>query len=122
MESIRTSTSGPSFELFDKIALTAHQSVHFVKKCEIYYIKGQGNYCQVFLQNREPIFVTKPLKKLEALLEKCYFFRVHQSYLVNLRHVAQISWEDGYFIIMDNDVQVPVARRRKDDLLQMFNL
>jgi two-component system LytT family response regulator len=106
---------------FDKIALASRQGIHLVRISEISHLEGEGNYTHVFLTKGDALFVTKPLRDLEELLPSSDFFRTHQSHLINLHYLAQISWEDGNYLIMENGEQVPLARRRKDELLRRIS-
>lgn len=70
--------------------------------------------------------VKATLKELEAKLPADKFFRVHRSFLVNLRAVKEIvPWFKGkYQLIMDDEgnKQVPVSRSKVDTVKEIFGL
>ncbi|MFN3382424.1 MAG: LytR/AlgR family response regulator transcription factor, partial [Runella zeae] len=61
--------------------------------------------------------VSRNLKEYEELLAPYHFVRVHNQYLVNLRHVKKYIKGEGGIIVMNDDTQIEVARRRKEDFL-----
>jgi len=57
------------------------------------------------------------LREMEAMLEKQYFVRCNNCYLVNLRYVTAV---DGYTISVDGE-QLTVSRPRKKEFLSALN-
>ena len=67
--------------------------------------------------------ITKNMKQVEELLYHDVFFRTHQSYIVNLNHVKEFHKNDGGYIMMEDNVSIPVSRINKKLLLEaMSNL
>lgn len=87
---------------------------------EILYLAGEVNYTRFTLESGEQILVSKTLKDYEHLLSGFGFFRIHQSYLINLRHVKQYTRGEGGTVTMNNNHELTVSRRRKADFLQKF--
>ena len=52
------------------------------------------------------------------MLAEYNFMRVHNSYLVNLRKVKKYVKTDGGYLIMENDLQVNISPRKRDDLIE----
>ena len=48
------------------------------------------------------------------------FFRIHQSHIINTDFISKVLKEDGGFVVMENGVKIPIARRRKDEFLDML--
>ena len=46
----------------------------------IIYLKSDGNYTSVFLENKEQIYLTRQLKDLELFLLHSLFLRVHRVF------------------------------------------
>ena len=61
--------------------------------------------------------VTKKLKEIDKILPEHYFFRIHNSYVINLNKIKAFIKNEGY-VIMDSDQKIPVARQRKSDFLE----
>ena len=66
--------------------------------------------------------VSRSIKEYEQLLEPYGFFRVHQSYLVHRDHVLSVLKKDGYQLLLTGQVQIPVSRLRKEQVLRWLQL
>jgi two-component system LytT family response regulator len=66
------------------------------------------------------ILVSKKIKEFEGALNiQNNFFRPHRSYIVNIKAIKQYVKQDGGYILLQNDVQIPLARERRDEFLQI---
>ncbi|MBL7756054.1 MAG: LytTR family transcriptional regulator [Chitinophagaceae bacterium] len=54
----------------------------------------------------------------ETLLEDSSFVRVHKSFLVNLQHIQEYIRGEGGSIIMTNNHEVEVSRRKKEAFIK----
>ncbi len=48
------------------------------------------------------------------------FYRVHKSYLINLEHIRRFEKAEGGYVILETDAKVPVASRKREELLELF--
>jgi len=103
-----------------RIALHSMDKVHFVMISDIVRCESQGSYTIFHLLNNEQILTTKNLREYEQLLEDHSFIRVHHSHLINFAYVREYVKRDGGFAIMADKSQVPVASRKRNDLLNMI--
>lgn len=103
-----------------KIGLATQEGISFVQLSEILWYKAESNYSLFHLINKEKIIISSPLKKYAELLEQHGFFRVHQSYLINLHHVSKYLKVDGGIVLMADGTEIPIARRRKDLFMEML--
>ena len=87
---------------------------------EIVYLRGEVNYTRFFLESGEKIMVSKTLRDYEKILTDFGYFRVHQSYLINLRHVTEYRRGEGGTVVLSNGHEVDVSRRRKKDFVASF--
>jgi two-component system LytT family response regulator len=103
---------------FDKKRITVNTDgkLLFLDVDDIIYVESDGNYSTLFLQSNKKIVVTKKLKEVDAMLPEHYFFRIHNSYIINLNKIKAFVKNEGY-VIMDSDHKIPVARKRKSDFL-----
>lgn len=99
-----------------KVSIPVDGKLLFLKPQEIIYCKSDGNYSTIFLENNEKLFLTKKLKEVEDLLSFDCFFRVHNSYLINLEKVKEFFKTDGY-LVLSNNKKIPVSRNRKNSFL-----
>ena len=87
---------------------------------EILYLEGEVNYTKFYLRGGKTILISKTLKEYENLLKEQGFLRVHQSYLINLHHVTQYIKGEGGQVVMSNQQELPVSRRKKSAFLKQF--
>ncbi len=87
---------------------------------EILYVQAEGNYSWFHLTNGEQILVSKTLKDYEQLLADFGFYRIHQSNLVNLRYIKRYLKGEGGSVVMTNDDELTVSRRKKAGFLKKF--
>ncbi|HEY6438210.1 MAG TPA: LytTR family DNA-binding domain-containing protein, partial [Ignavibacteriaceae bacterium] len=59
----------------------------------------------------------KPLLDYENLLGDAGFLRIHKSFLINLRHVKEYQRGEGGMVIMNNNSEIEVSRRKKEQFL-----
>lgn len=103
-----------------RISLKTADSIHIVPLQDIIYCQGDRGYTTFHLKNQPPILISKHLKEYEALLPKTQFFRSHQSYLINIHHILRYDKGDQNQVILSNKDAVPVAVRKKEQLLQVL--
>jgi two-component system LytT family response regulator len=99
-----------------KINVTNDGKMIFLNPDDIIYCESDGNYCTIFLENKEKIVLTQKLKFMEEKLAQLQFFRIHNSYLINLNKVKEFHKTDEY-VVLSNMVKIPVSRQKKSDFL-----
>ena len=87
-----------------------------IKFEDILFIKGLGNYVEIFLINNKRLVYYKTLKDLIDKLPD-EFMRVHNSNIINLRNVDSI--EDNHLIIGEH--KITIAKSYKECLLNSIN-
>ena len=105
---------------FRKIAFPTQHSVELVPLNNIMSCESSSNYTRVHLNNGQQMLVSKTLKDIEELLDMPPFFRVHHSYLVNLQYAVRYIKGEGGYLVLSNEVSVPVSRTRKEELLKVI--
>jgi len=103
-----------------KIILKTQESIHIIHLNEISYFESDGNYTTVYLINGKKIILSRTLREFEEMLKDQGFFRVHKSFLINLTTISRFDKGDGGFLVMEAGDRVPVASRKKDELLHLF--
>ncbi|WP_250435505.1 LytR/AlgR family response regulator transcription factor [Hanstruepera flava] len=99
-----------------RISINTDGKLVFLETDDIIYIESEGNYSTFVMNDNQKIVVTKKLKEVNAILPESYFFRIHNSYIVNLNKIKEFIKNDGY-VIMQSNYKIPVARQRKSDFL-----
>lgn len=104
----------------DRITLSSQEGLTFVKLENIMRLESDSNYTHFFLTTGEKITVPKSLKEYENILPTSKFFRTHQSHIVNLAYVKKYMREDGGYVLMEDGSEVLVARRRKEEFINVL--
>ena len=99
-----------------KITISTDGKLVFLETDHIIYIESDGNYSTFVMHDQQKIVVTKKLKEVNAILPENYFFRIHNSFIINLNKIKEFIKNDGYVVMETND-KIPVARQRKSDFL-----
>lgn len=104
-----------------KIALPLAGKTIFLNQDDIYYCKADGNYCEIYFKNGTKEMLSKKIKEVEAIINNNTFFRVHNSYLVNINYIKEFVKSDGQYLVLENGTTVPVSRSKKESLLQLMS-
>lgn len=115
LSNIKTSSNGSK-----KIVLKTQEFIHLVDIQSIIHCQSDNSYITFYLNTCKKIVITGKLKDYEEILEPHGFFRVHQSHLVNLHSISRFDKREGGFIIMNNEETVPVAQRKRQELIKIF--
>lgn len=103
-----------------KIALATKESIEFVAAEDIVCCSADSNYTVLYLTDGRKRIISKTLKDFEESLEPYRFYRAHNSHLVNLDKIKLYMRTDGGYLVMTNQMKIPVAKNRKEGLLKLM--
>ena len=106
----------------DKINISADGKVYLLEKEDVIMLKSDKSYTTLFLKSEQQIVVSKTLKEVEKKFQFPEFFRVHNSYLINLNHVKEYLKGLGGELIMTNGLTASISRNRKTELFNKLYL
>jgi two-component system LytT family response regulator len=104
----------------NRIALTTGDGMLFVTTSDILYCMADSNYTSVVLKGGKKILVSKVLKDIDEALNGSDFYRIHNSYLINLNHISRYVRGDGGYVIMEDGVTISIARSRRQEFMELF--
>jgi two-component system LytT family response regulator len=104
------------------VAVSSLDKIELIPMSEIIFCQADGKYTNFFLLNGKKIMSSRNLGEYNSILDHNYFFRIHHSYIINIRHIAKISKKDGYFCELSNGTILPVAKRRQEDFNKFIKL
>jgi two-component system, LytTR family, response regulator len=84
---------------------------------EIIYCEAERSYTIFHLAGKKTVTVSKSLIEYDNLLRDTSFLRIHKSFLVNLHHVKEYQRGEGGLVIMSDNAEIEVSRRKKDQFL-----
>ena len=102
-----------------KITINTDGKLVFLNSDDILYAESDGNYSTIFLADGQKILLTKKLKEVNTLLPQNSFFRIHNSYIINLNKIKEFLKTDGY-VVLESNHKIPVSRQKKSDFLDML--
>jgi len=107
-------------ELPERISLHTSENIIVASIKDIIRCESDSNNTRFILDGEKPVFVTKTLKHYERMLKEHHFIRVHQSHLVNLRHVVEFKKVDSGYLRLTNGDEVPVASRKRAEVVELL--
>lgn len=111
----------PRLSLTGRVALPVKDGIFYLMVSDIVRIESDGGYSTFFAKDGAKYLVAKNLKDYEDILPEKQFFRVHKSHLINMDKVKKYIRTDGNFLEMEDGSVVEIARRKKDEFLQLMN-
>lgn len=106
-------------ESTDSLFVKVENRMIKIRLSEIIYIEGMSEYLKIHLDGKDdrglpqrPVISLYSLKRLEERLP-AYFMRIHRSYIINLRHIKEVSKTR---VMLDNDMLLPIGDLYKDKL------
>lgn len=119
-ENIQTLKENTETDIFRRIALPVAEGLLFVEMEDIVYMEAEGAYTNVYLANKESVFVSKRLNYFEDLLSnRKTFYRCHRSFMININFIKRLNRNEGH-LELDNGTNIPISRDKKIDLEQLL--
>lgn len=100
-----------------KLALPTTDGLVFVKMQDILYCEASSNYTEITVMDGKKYIVSRTLKEYEDMLSEHSFYRIHNSYLINLNAIKKYVRGEGGYVIMANDKSLDVSKRKKEGFL-----
>ncbi|MES2778419.1 MAG: LytTR family DNA-binding domain-containing protein [Bacteroidota bacterium] len=108
--------------VFDKLAIPTLSDILFIPIADILYLNSDNNYTTIHLSNKQQILSSKNLGYYEDVLDEQSFFRVHNSYIVNIRKIAKFIKGKASYVEIENGLRIEVSMRRRNSLLEILGL
>ncbi len=112
VENIRQASDSPK-----KIVVPTSDGMHVIKLSDIVRLESSSNYTTFFLNNAKSLLASKTLKEFDTMLSGYNFNRIHKSHLVNMNYLKRYVQTDGGYLILEDGSKIPVANRKKEQLL-----
>jgi len=102
-----------------RIGIPSTSGIDFVMIENIISCEGVDGYTKVYIHDGRELLSSYNLGEFVKMIGDAGFYQVHRSYIVNMRRIRQYQ-NDGV-LLMDNDISVPVSRRRREGFLHSMN-
>ncbi len=104
-----------------RIAIAQEKQIQMIPIQDILYIEADINYCQIYILDKKSMCVSKTLKSFEQqLINNKEFYRIHQSYLINLNYINTIIKTKLPQVLMTNGDILTVSRSKKTEFLRLI--
>ena len=106
---------------FDFLAVPSLTEIVFIPIDDILYLKSDNNYTQIVL-NHQQVISSRNLGYYEEILKGHHFFRIHNSFLINLKKLKKyVRGKTGYAEMQDGTC-ITISARRKEEFLDLLKL
>jgi two-component system LytT family response regulator len=100
------------------IVLRTQERIHVVKIKDIIRCESDSSYTIFHMANDKRFLISKSLSEYDELLTDYGFIRTHKSHLVNADYIRSFEKKGGGYLILKDNVQVPVSVRRRDYVIR----
>ncbi len=108
-------------KIFDNLAVPTMEGLQFISLHDIIRCESEDKYTKIYLNDKKMIVASRTLGDFETLLQPYGFFRIHKSFLINLKHLKKYLRGEGGQVIMADGIALDVSRRKKDELLELVS-
>ena len=105
----------------DYVAIASVDKIELLKIDDIIFCKADGKYTEFHVNKNTKIVSSRNLGEYASLLEN-NFFRIHHSYIVNIKYLVKIVKKDGLYCELSNGHVLPVAKRRQEEFIKFIKL
>ena len=84
---------------------------------DIMYIESSNHKAFIYLADGSQMTTIEKISTLKAQINDSNFLQCHQSYLVNMRYIADID----QCIILSNGKKIPISVRRKTETIETYH-
>lgn len=103
----------------DSLFLKTDYKIVRVNVRDISHVEAMSEYLRIYLSGeRKPIIVLLSMKRMEERLSKVGFMRVHRSYIINLKKIAEVSKSR---ILLDDNIDIPIGDSYREDFNNYIN-
>jgi two-component system, LytTR family, response regulator len=103
------------------LALSVASGIEIINVNEISHMVANGNYTFIHTIDKKQILATKTLKDFDDILPKDQFIRIHNGSLIQLKYIKKYIRSEGAQVEMQDGTKLDVARRRKEELIEMID-
>lgn len=103
-----------------RLPVNSREGITFIELDSILYLEADSNYTHIYLTTGKKITITRTLKDYEGLLSELGFFRVHNTYIINLKFVDKYIRGEGGQVVMNNGTAIEVSQSRKKELMHLL--
>jgi two-component system, LytTR family, response regulator len=117
---VRQLLSSMKKKSLDRLLIHTAEGISVIPQNQIIRLESDANYTTIYTSTSQKHIASINLKNYEEMLPEPPFFRIHQSHIINIDFITKVLKEDGGFVVLENGIKIPIARRRKDEFLELL--
>lgn len=102
-----------------QVILPTLEGFEVVKMEEIIRLQGNGNFTDIYLQNKHKKMVCRFLKHFNEILP-FPFIRIHKSHIINFHYVKAYYKNSGGYVVLEDNTEIEVSPTYKEELMRLF--
>ncbi|MBN8698560.1 MAG: response regulator transcription factor [Chitinophagales bacterium] len=106
----------------NRVAIPVSNGYKMISVESILFCEAKKEYTYIHCRDQPTICSSVNLGEYEMLLANYSFCRVHHSFLVNKEHVKQYNKGEGGELLLENNMTIPVSRRKKQEVLEWLKV
>ena len=115
-QQIQLSKKTKEIEKPESIFIKSNKKSYQVRFIDIVYIEGLGDYIKIHTEKTH-LITNLTMKKMEELLPENEFYRIHKSYIVNLKKIVAI---EGNMVELSN-VKLTIGSNFRTDFFNLIS-
>ena len=102
------------------ITVSTSEGIELVHLNKIKRLSAERAYTRFHFEDGTYLLASHNIGEYARLLSESTFcfYRLHESHIVNLHFMRRFLFEDGGVLEMEDGARIPVAKRRKKNLLE----
>lgn len=105
---------------YQRLLVPTFQTLELINVSDIISVQAYENYSRLQLTQNRHYTSTQSFGKFATMLERHNFFQCHKSFVINLDYI--VRYHKSGEVEMCDGSKISVARRRKDDFLEVLSL
>lgn len=102
-----------------QVILPTLEGFEVVKMENIVRLQGNGNFTDIYLNDKTKKMVCRFLKHFTEILPYP-FIRVHKSHIINTTYVKSYHKGSGGYVVLEDNTEIEISPTYKDEFLQVF--
>jgi two-component system, LytTR family, response regulator len=103
------------------LAIPHMDGIDYLTIEDIVRCEADRNYTILYLRNGQKKVASRNLGEYEEQLAQHGFFRVHNSHLINIRHIIKYNKGRGGYLELTGGYKIGIAQRRKSEFFLFLN-
>jgi two-component system LytT family response regulator len=104
------------------VPISSTKKIKLIKIDDIVYFEADGRYTKLCLSDGIIKLASKNLGEFQNLLDPSVFCRIHHKFIINLNKLVTIIKSDGYYCEMIDNINIPLSKRKFENLNTVLNM